>query len=117
MGRAASRTVKDSAYVLQAMALFDPFDPVSLDRGERDFAAALDKPLKGWRIGFTPDFGIFPVDPEYEDMVAAAAQRFVEAGAVVGAGRVRYFDVGIPACRGSWCRLISISGLESIEVS
>ena len=70
-----SRTVKDAAHALQAMARFDPFDPVSLDRGERDFVGgSLDKPLKGWRIGFTPDFGIFPVDPEIKDMVAAAAQ-------------------------------------------
>ena len=53
------RTVKDSAYVLPAMARFNPFDPVSLDRGERDFAAALNKPLKGWRIGFTPDLAYF----------------------------------------------------------
>ena len=109
-----SRTVKDSAYVLQAMARFDPFDPVSLDRGERDFAAALDKSLKGWRIGFTPDFGIFPVDPEIKDMVAAAAQRFVEAGAVVESVE---FDISRShfELAEAWCRLISISGLESIE--
>ena len=109
-----SRTVKDSAYVLQAMARFDPFDPVSLDRGERDFAAALDKPLKGWRIGFTPGFGIFPVDPEIKDMVAAAAQRFVEAGAVVEPVE---FDISRShfELAEAWCRLISISGLESIE--
>lgn len=109
-----SRTVKDSAHVLQAMAGFDPFDPVSIDWGKRDFVAALGKPLAGWRIGFTPDFGIFPVDPEIKSMVAAAAQRFEEAGATVepvefGIAR-SHFELAE-----AWCRLISISGMESVE--
>ncbi|MDJ1650703.1 MULTISPECIES: amidase [Gordonibacter] len=109
-----SRTVKDAAHALQAMACFDPFDPVSIDWGERNFIAALEKPLSGWRVGFTPDFGIFPVDPEIKALVAAAAQRFEEAGAQVepvefGLAR-SHFELAE-----AWCRLISISGMESVE--
>lgn len=109
-----SRTVKDAAYVLQAMAGYDPFDPFSIDWGKRDFIAALDKPIKGWRIGYTPDFGIFPVDPEIASITEAAAHRFEEAGAVV-----EKIDFNIPRSHfelaEAWCRLISISGLETVE--
>lgn len=47
-------------------------------------------------------------------MVAAAAQRFVEAGAVVEPVE---FDISRShfELAEAWCRLISISGLESIE--
>lgn len=109
-----SRTVKDAAYVLQAMAGYDPSDPFSIDWGERDFVAALDRSLEGWRIGFTPDFGIFPVDPEIAAIVESAAKRFEEAGAVVE--RVD-FDIKRShfELAEAWCRLISISGMESVE--
>ena len=109
-----SRTVKDAAYALQAMAGYDPSDPFSIDWGKRDFVSALNRPLEGWRIGFTPDFGVFAVDSEIAEMVEAAAKRFEEAGAVVE--RVDFdlkrshFELAE-----AWCRLISISGMESVE--
>lgn len=109
-----SRTVKDSVHVLQAMAGFDPFDPVSIDWGKRDFVAAMDKPVAGMRIAYTPDFGIFPVDPEIADITRAAAKRFEEAGATV-----EEIDFNLPFSHYElaelWCRLISILGMESIE--
>lgn len=111
---AISRTVKDSAYALRAMAGYDPFDPVSINWGKRDFIAALDKPLSGWRIGFTPDFGIFPVDTEIKSIVADAARSFEKAGALV-----EPIEFNIPRSHfelaEAWCRLISISGMESVE--
>ncbi|MEG0990943.1 amidase [Gordonibacter sp.] len=109
-----SRTVKDAAYALQAMAGYDPFDPFSIDWGKRDFVKALDSSLEGWRIGFTPDFGIFPVDSEIAEIVEAAARRFEEAGAIVE--RVE-FDIKRShfELAEAWCRLISISGMEAVE--
>ncbi len=110
-----SRTVKDAAYALQAMSGYDPFDPNSIDLGERDYIAALQKSIKGMRIGFTPDFGIFPVEPEIAAICEAAAMRFEDAGATVD--RVEFgFKRSAKELADSWCRMITISGgLGTVE--
>lgn len=110
---AMTRTVKDAAHAIQAMAGFDPFDPYSLDL-KHDFIGALDGSVEGWKIAYTPDWGIFPVDPEIEAMVEKAAYAFEEAGATV-----ERVDFGLTKTAyeyaEAWCTLISISGMESFE--
>ena len=69
--------------VLNQMAYFDPRDPFSIEYPERNFLDALNRPIRGWKIGFTPDFGVFPVEPEIARIVEKAARRFEEAGAIV----------------------------------
>ena len=78
-----TRNVEDSAILLNYMARHDPRDPLSLDRGSRDFTREMGRSLKGWRIAWTPDFGVFPVEPEVARICQAAALRFREAGAAV----------------------------------
>ena len=110
-----SRTVKDAAYALQAMAGYDPFDPNSIDFGNRDYIAALDKSIKGMRIGFTPDFGIFPVEPEIARMCEAAAKRFEDAGAIVEQATFDFKRSAFELAE-AWDRMITISGgLGTIE--
>ena len=46
----------DAAVVLAAMAGFDPRDSTSVDEPVPDYAAQLDKPLKGLRIGLLREF-------------------------------------------------------------
>ena len=110
-----SRGVKDAAYALQAMAGYDPFDPNSIDFGDRDYVAALDKPINGMRVGFTPDFGIFPVEPEIASMCEAAAAKFKDAGAIVEPVNFDFKRSAFELAE-SWCRMITISGgLGSVE--
>ncbi len=42
-----TRTVEDSALVLNQMAYFDPMDPLSIECPKRNFLEALKQPLKG----------------------------------------------------------------------
>ena len=102
-----TRTVEDSAVLLNYMARHDPADPLSLPRTEPDFTRHLSRSLKGWRIGFTPDFGVFPTEPEVAEAVEQAALRFTEAGATVEpvSFSLRHSALALAEC---WCRAISV---------
>lgn len=80
---ALTRTVEDSAMVLNQMAYFDPRDPFSIEYPRRNFLDALKQPIKEWKIAFTEDFNTFPVDSEVAEIVRRAAYRLEEAGAIV----------------------------------
>jgi aspartyl-tRNA(Asn)/glutamyl-tRNA(Gln) amidotransferase subunit A len=75
-----SRTVRDSALLLQVMAGYDPRDPTTLRESPPDFVAAADKDIKGLRIAWSPDFGYASVNPEILDVTTRAAQVFEEFG-------------------------------------
>jgi aspartyl-tRNA(Asn)/glutamyl-tRNA(Gln) amidotransferase subunit A len=78
-----SRTVRDSAMVLNAIAGHDPRDIFSAPRQPVDFVAACDGDLAGLRVAWTPDLGYAAVDPEVRSITARAAARFAELGATV----------------------------------
>ena len=80
-----ARTVGDLALMLDAMAAFDPRDPLSIEPPAEPFldavlAASARAPR---RIGFSRDLGFLPVEPEVADLAAAASRRFAERGAAV----------------------------------
>ena len=83
MGGGLTKTVEDAAILLNYMARYDPRDPLSLPRTVADYTEEMKRPLEGWRIAYTEDFGMSPVDPEVADIVERAARRFMDAGAVV----------------------------------
>jgi Asp-tRNA(Asn)/Glu-tRNA(Gln) amidotransferase A subunit family amidase len=79
-----TRTVRDAALMLNAIAGPDPRDPTSLDLPPRDWLAACSTPdLKGLRVAWSADFGYAAVDPEVRQVTAAAARRFEELGCTV----------------------------------
>ena len=78
-----SRTVKDSAILLQVLSGHDARDPMSLKAPVPDFVSGLNDGVKGLRIGWTPDFGYAPVDPEVLRISEAAARNFESLGATV----------------------------------
>jgi aspartyl-tRNA(Asn)/glutamyl-tRNA(Gln) amidotransferase subunit A len=78
-----SRTVADSALLLQVLAGPDPRDPTCRREPPPDFLADLDGGVRGWRIAWSPDLGYAAVDPEVVRVTAAAAQVFEELGATV----------------------------------
>ena len=75
-----SRTVRDSAILLQALAGWDARDAGSLRDAPADYIAALDRDISGLRIGWSPDFGYAAVDSEVVDVCSKAAQIFGEMG-------------------------------------
>lgn len=102
-----TRTVEDSAILLNYMARHDPRDPLSLPRTEKDYTRHLTRPVRGWKIGYTPDFGVFPVDPEVERMVRQAAESLKEAGAEVSpvSFSLKHTAKELAQC---WCRAICV---------
>ena len=79
-----TRTVRDSAILLQAIAGRDARDAGSLRDTPGDYLAALDRDISGLRVGWSPDFGYASVDPEVVDVCGSAAQVFAEMGCGVG---------------------------------
>ena len=75
-----SRTVRDSALLLQVMAGHDPRDPTSLRETVPDFVGAVDRDIKGLRIAWSEDYGFAAVDPEVLDVTSKAAHVFAELG-------------------------------------
>ncbi|MDO4805396.1 MAG: amidase [Lachnospiraceae bacterium] len=80
---AITKTVEDSAVMLNYMAGYDPRDPHSIDWGKRDFTELMMRSIENMRIGYTDDFGIFDVDKEVKEIVRQAAGKFREAGVAV----------------------------------
>jgi aspartyl-tRNA(Asn)/glutamyl-tRNA(Gln) amidotransferase subunit A len=77
-----TRTVRDGALVLAAVAGKDPRDRLSYDAGI-DFLAACEGGVKGMKIAWSPDLGYAAVDPEVAELTARAASRLSELGADV----------------------------------
>lgn len=113
-----TRTVEDAAVGLQILAGPDSRDPFSLT-STPDFHGALSRQVSGWRIAYTPDFDVFPIESAVADVVAEAVQGFVDAGATV-----ETVKVGIKRSQRElsdlWNRMImplNISGLEGLKAA
>lgn len=78
-----TRSVSDSALMLEVMAGPHPLDYTSLEAGPASYLARLHEGIKGARIAYSPDLGHARVDPEVAALVKAAAHRFGELGATV----------------------------------
>lgn len=78
-----SRSVRDSAMLLQVLAGHDPRDPSSLRETPADYMAAADMGVKDLRIGWSADFGYACLDPEVKNITYKAAHVFEELGCTV----------------------------------
>jgi aspartyl-tRNA(Asn)/glutamyl-tRNA(Gln) amidotransferase subunit A len=78
-----SRTVRDSALLLNVLSGPDHRDPTSMREWPPDFAADLEGGVRSMRIAWSTDFGYAAVDPEVARVTANAACIFEELGAVV----------------------------------
>lgn len=111
-----TRTVEDAAISMNVLSGYDPRDPFSLP-DEIDFTKALTRSVKGWRIAYSSDFDIFPVDPKVKEVVARAVSAFAEAGAYVEEVRlgIKYTQRELSDL---WSRLImpgSVRMLDSMK--
>lgn len=78
-----TRTVADSATLLQVLAGRDPRDPGALRDEPDDYVAALSKGVEGMKIGWSADFGYAAVEPDIREKAANAARAFEDMGCVV----------------------------------
>jgi len=79
-----TKTVEDSAMMLNSMAHFDPRDPISLPINSRkDFYELMKRHIKDMKIGFTYDFDMYPVDPEVAKAIDETIKQIRFTGAKV----------------------------------
>jgi aspartyl-tRNA(Asn)/glutamyl-tRNA(Gln) amidotransferase subunit A len=79
-----TRTVRDSAMLLNIISKPDARDWHALPATDADYTRRLGESMKGKRIAYSPRLGyVKRVAPEVESLVAAAAKRFEAMGAHV----------------------------------
>src|SRR5581483_11003513 len=79
-----------------------------------DFVAATRRSINGWKIAYSPNLDVFPVDARVSDVVRNAVQAFEQAGA-----HVEEIKIGINRPQKElsdlWCRLIMPLNLQTLE--
>ncbi len=76
-----TRTVRDSALLLQAIAGADTNDSTCLPEPVPDYLAALGRDLRGIRIGLPKEFAGEGIDPQVKGAVEAAVRQLQSLGA------------------------------------
>lgn len=108
-----TRTVDDAALALSVLSGHDPADPFSFD-DKTDFLASTRRSIKGWKIAYSPDFDVFPVDERVAATVEKAVRAFEEAGA-----SVTQVKLGIKRTQRElsdlWCRIITPLNVEALD--
>jgi aspartyl-tRNA(Asn)/glutamyl-tRNA(Gln) amidotransferase subunit A len=79
-----TKTVRDCALVLGAIAGYDPKDPSTSRKPVPDYTAQLGQSLRGLRVGLIRElFEREDIDPEIKQAIASALQVFRDLGAQV----------------------------------
>src|SRR6478736_7456837 len=78
-----TKTVRDSALLMNAIAGYDSHDSTSLNAPVPDYAKNLGRDLKGIRIGLPKEYMIEGVDPAVKSAVMAAVKQLGELGAEI----------------------------------
>ena len=91
-----TRSVKDNALLLSAIAGHDKHDFTSSEREVPDFTAKLDGDIKGMRIGLPTEYLEQGVDPEVKEAILNAAKTFEKLGATVEEVSLPHSKYGVP---------------------
>jgi len=78
-----TRTIEDSAIILQQLAGPDPLDSTTLPKPVPDYSKNINSGVKGMRVGIPKEYFVKGIDPEVEAAVKNAAKKMEEMGAVV----------------------------------
>jgi len=92
-----TRSVRDAAKLLAAVAGKDPMDATSLDQTVRDYAADIDGGVTGLRIGVVTEAFGEGVQPGVKASVRAAVDRLANMGARVGEVSLPHADYALSA--------------------
>jgi Asp-tRNA(Asn)/Glu-tRNA(Gln) amidotransferase A subunit family amidase len=107
-----TRSVADCALAMTALHGYDPRDPSCLNE-DVNFLGALHHGVEGKRIGFTGDYGIFPVETAVRSTIQEAAHTFESLGATVD-----HVEFDLPATQSElsdmWSRVTALGIHESI---
>jgi aspartyl-tRNA(Asn)/glutamyl-tRNA(Gln) amidotransferase subunit A len=80
-GGVVARSAEDAAFVLQAMAGFDPLDSTSVDRPVGDYQRQLSRSVQGLRIGIPKEYFAAGLRSEVKACLDGAIKLFAQLGA------------------------------------
>jgi len=84
-----TKTVRDTALIMNAIAGHDPQDSTSLNELVPDYAAKLGNDLRGVRLGVPKEYMIEGIDPQVKAAINAAVKQMNSLGAEI-------IDVSLP---------------------
>src|SRR5207248_3437777 len=90
-----TKTVRDSALIMNAMAGHDPQDSTSLNQPVPDYTKNLGRDLKGMRLGLPKEYMIEGIDPEVKSEVDVALKQSQSLGAEIVDVSLPHTDYGI----------------------
>jgi aspartyl-tRNA(Asn)/glutamyl-tRNA(Gln) amidotransferase subunit A len=90
-----TKTVRDSAMIMNAMAGHDPYDSTSLNELVPDYTKNLGRDLKGMRLGLPKEYMIEGIDPQVKSAVDAAIKQLQSLGAEIVDVSLPHTDYGI----------------------
>lgn len=96
-GGPMAQTAEDAAMMMNVMAGLDPLDSTSADRQVPDYAANLDKPLAGLKIGLPKEFFSASLNPEMATLIHAAVKEYEALGATVKEVSLPNTALSVPA--------------------
>jgi aspartyl-tRNA(Asn)/glutamyl-tRNA(Gln) amidotransferase subunit A len=92
-----TRSVRDAALLLSAIAGKDPMDATSLDEPRRDYTEGLDGAISGLRVGVVKEAFGEGVEPGVRDSVRHAVDELANLGARVGEASLPHADYALSA--------------------
>jgi len=92
-----TRTVRDAAILLKQMASVDPLDSTSVDIAVPDYEAALEKGVKGLRIGIPNEYRLEGAPPEIDALWAKGAEWLKAQGAEIVEVSLPHTKYALPA--------------------
>jgi aspartyl-tRNA(Asn)/glutamyl-tRNA(Gln) amidotransferase subunit A len=84
-----TKTVRDAALIMNAIAGHDPQETTSLDRPVPDYSTGLGKDLGGFRLGLAKEYMIEGTHPQVKAAISAAVKHLNSLGAEI-------VDVSLP---------------------
>ena len=84
-----TKTVRDAALIMNAIAGHDPQDSTCLNEPVPDYTVALGRDLRGIRLGLPKEYMIEGIDPQVKSAIDAAIAQFETLGAEI-------VDVSLP---------------------
>jgi aspartyl-tRNA(Asn)/glutamyl-tRNA(Gln) amidotransferase subunit A len=92
-----TRTVRDAAILLKAMAGHDPKDATSANMKVPDFEKALTGKVKGLKIGIPREYRVDGMSPEIQALWEQGAAYFKDAGAIIKEVSLPHTHAALPA--------------------
>jgi aspartyl-tRNA(Asn)/glutamyl-tRNA(Gln) amidotransferase subunit A len=90
-----TKTVRDSALIMRAIAGHDPLDSTSLNKPVPDYVEVLGRDVKGTRLGLPKEYMTQGIDPQVKAAVDAAVVQLQSLGAEIVEVNLPHTDYGI----------------------